>query len=205
MFSRAPREEERAKRIPRSRLLFAWARGRIARIARSAGVPLVAPRTQRGATFGERLLHAIDDARSSGYRRIVIVPTDVPQLAARDVARAFALLEQHELVVGPSFDGGVYLIAISGDPRTSLGDVRWLTPHVLEDLGGAARLRPLADVDRREDLVTIRRLARGELARILDTLLTTGRIALPATPRGTSRDLPALPPRAPPFSDGPFF
>jgi glycosyltransferase A (GT-A) superfamily protein (DUF2064 family) len=200
LFTRSPREEERAKRIPRAHLLFAWARRRIARIARSAGVPLLVTGSQRGDTFGERLIHAVEEARSRGYRQVVIVPTDVPQLAARDVTRAFALLEHHDLVVGPSYDGGVYLIAIGGDATAAFASVRWLTPHVLEDLAGAVRLRPLADVDRHEDLVTIRRSARGELARILDGLLLTNRFVFLFTPPVAAHVAPALRPRAPPRS-----
>src|SRR5205814_464154 len=81
------------------------------------------------------------------YDEIIVVPTDVPQLAARDVRRAFALLRSHELVLGPCDDGGVYLIAARSAER--LKDVRWLTPHVLDDLrrGDAALLDPLVDVD----------------------------------------------------------
>src|SRR6266545_133538 len=96
LFSRGASAEARAKRIG-SPQLFDLARRRIARIARVTGAHLVVARVQRGTTFGERLENAWRDAARL-YDEIVVVPVDVPQLAARDVARAFALLARHALV-----------------------------------------------------------------------------------------------------------
>jgi glycosyltransferase A (GT-A) superfamily protein (DUF2064 family) len=149
LFARGASEEARAKRIG-SAAVFALARRRIERISRVVGATLVVAE-QRGATFGERLTNAFGDA-AARYDEVVVVPTDVPQLTARDVLRAFALLRSHEIVLGPCPDGGVYLIGGRADAR--LADVRWLTPHVLEDLnrGNAALLDPLIDVDCADDL-----------------------------------------------------
>jgi len=154
LFARGAREEARAKRIDTPQL-FDLARRRIERIARVAGVELVVARTQQGATFGERLERAYRDAATS-FDEIAVVPIDVPQLSARDVVRAFALLANHELVLGPSDDGGVYLIAGRAAAAERFANVRWLTPHVLEDFGDAALLDRLVDVDGVDD---VRRIA----------------------------------------------
>jgi len=163
LFAREARDEARAKRIA-SPQLFDLARRRIERIARVAGVELVVARAQHGATFGERLERAYRDAAKS-FDEIAVVPIDVPQLSARDVVRAFALLASHELVLGPSDDGGVYLIAGRASAAERFANVRWLTTHVLEDLGCAALLDRLVDVDGVDD---VRRVAafvpRGLLA-----------------------------------------
>jgi len=152
LFARGAREEARVKRIA-SPQLFDVARRRIERIARVAGVDLVVSRAQRGATFGERLENAFREAAAT-YDEVAVVPIDVPQLTVRDVVRAFALLRTHDLVLGPSDDGGVYLIAGRAGAANRFASVRWLTPHVFTDLRceSTAILDPLVDVDGRDDV-----------------------------------------------------
>lgn len=149
LFARGASQEARAKRMA-SAAVFALARRRIERIARLVGADLVVA-SQDGATFGERLSRAFS-AAAARYDEVVVVPTDVPQLTAHDVLRAFALLQSHERVLGPCPDGGVYLIG--GRAGAAFDGVRWLTPHVLEDLsrGDVALLEPLIDVDGADDL-----------------------------------------------------
>jgi uncharacterized protein len=97
--------------------------------------------------------------------RVVLVGSDIPALAARDIADAFRLLGRHDLVFGPAGDGGFWLIGERRCPRMPplFGPVRWSGPHALADVlsnlprrvsvGFAARLE---DVD---DGVSYRRLA----------------------------------------------
>ena len=160
LFARRASEEARAKRIG-SAAVFALARRRIERIARVVGARLVVA-SQTGATFGERLSRAFASA-AARYDEVVVVPTDVPQLTARDVRRAFALLRGHDMVLGPCPDGGVYLIG--GRTGARLKDVRWLTPHVLEDLsrGDVALLSPLHDIDTETDLARVAAYVPGSL------------------------------------------
>jgi 2-phospho-L-lactate guanylyltransferase (CobY/MobA/RfbA family) len=162
LFARTPGEEARAKRIGRARALFALARRRVRDASALAGADLLLVGTgphalpQRGRTFGERLANAFADARALGYREIVAVPTDVPGLGSRQIAEAFSRLRGQETVLGPSLDGGVYLIGRRGDADAVLQGVRWRTGFVLDDLqsnaGTVALLEPLADVDRLSDL-----------------------------------------------------
>jgi len=126
------------------------------------GLPRAARRLpQRGNGFGERLGNAFADARDLGYREIVVVPGDVPGLGASHLAAAFAALQEHPAVFGPSPDGGVYLIGTRGPEGRLLEGVRWCTGSVLADLrahaSGAALLPPLADLDGAADLVRLER------------------------------------------------
>ncbi len=165
LFSRPASAEGIAKGIPRAEPLFEETRRRLARTSAALGADLVVlgPADQRGETFGERLANAFVDARSLGYTRTVMVPGDVPALDAGDLAAAFAALETGAVAIGPSPDGGVYLLGTASDPSALLGDVRWLTGHVAADLVRAvlrAGLRPtllrsLTDVDGRRSLVAL--------------------------------------------------
>ena len=91
---------------------------------------------------------------------VVIVGSDIPDLGPVHVARAFALLGDHDWVFGPATDGGYWLIGARRRParRHPFAGVRWSSPQALADtlanLSGAnppaarvAFLEELRDVD----------------------------------------------------------
>jgi len=117
---------------------------------------------QEGRGFGARLRHAIARQRPSPERPLVVVGSDAPGLEPRHVADAIACLDRHpdRLVVGPSPDGGFYLLAAARPVDELLAEVAWLRSGTLGSLLAAARARgievsllaPLADLDRTADL-----------------------------------------------------
>jgi glycosyltransferase A (GT-A) superfamily protein (DUF2064 family) len=120
---------------------------------------------QAGEHFGARLAGAMDSclARSrSPVAPVVVVGTDVPGLAAGHVRQALAALavDPDGVVLGPSPDGGVYLVAAARPIAGLATDVRWCSGATLstlrEALEAAGRpvtlLTPLADLDRPRDL-----------------------------------------------------
>jgi glycosyltransferase A (GT-A) superfamily protein (DUF2064 family) len=184
LFALPAGQEARAKRLSRAEVLFDYSRRRIAAaVAELPGVDLlVLP--QRGGSFGERLENALADARALGYREIVVVPGDVPRLGSRELARAFALLAERPVVLGPSPDGGVYLLGCAGDPGPLLAGVRWHGATVFADLaaraGSPGVLEPLEDLDRPADLRRLLALARTRaLAKDLEQLLAGLRTSPP--------------------------
>jgi hypothetical protein len=128
---------------------------------------------QEGESLGERLDNATAAFLARGHRRVAIMNSDGPTLPAAYLAQAFAELEDGaDVVLGPSDDGGYYLIGMTRPCPRLLREVRMSTPHVLRDtlaLAGAEGLRVALlpawyDVD---DLESLRRL-REELARAPD-------------------------------------
>jgi glycosyltransferase A (GT-A) superfamily protein (DUF2064 family) len=123
---------------------------------------------QRGEDFGERLRNAFADARALGYETIVVVPGDVPGLGLPQLQRAFDLLRDRAVVLGPSPDGGVYLLGVRGPSEHVLSGVRWQTGFVLHDLlarAGTAPLLPaLGDLDCASDLPRLLRAAAADPA-----------------------------------------
>lgn len=114
------------------------------------GRPRLLP--QGNGDLGRRMARPL--ARASPDRPVVIVGSDIPELGAGDVAAAFAALRDHDLVVGPSRDGGYWLIGASRPPPDGLFDgVRWSSPtaraDTLRNASGlsVATLRELEDVD----------------------------------------------------------
>lgn len=94
----------------------------------------------------------------------VLVGSDIPDLQARHIAEAFALLRRHPVVLGPAEDGGFWLIGVRSRMRLAgmFEGVRWSSPHALADtLRNLAGLRvgfaaTLSDVD---DAASYRRIA----------------------------------------------
>ena len=200
LFARSPRAEERAKRLPGGAVLFGLAAARVeAAVAALAGVDLVAvgSEAQWGRTFGERLANAFARCRSMGYDEIVAVPGDVPQLEEAHLAAAFDALTGRDIVLGPSADGGVWLIGVHGDAGDLFAGVPWLTAGVFAALVAnapcAAVLTELLDVDGRAGLVPLARAARlaadGALSGAVASLLAPA----PTVPGSAPRRAPAAP------------
>lgn len=65
---------------------------------------------QRGQDLGERMKNAFIETFAEGYRRVLLMGSDVPDLAGEIIAEALSRLEQEGAVIGPAHDGGYYLI-----------------------------------------------------------------------------------------------
>ena len=125
----------------------------------------VALATQVGNDLGERMHNAFVAAAAP----LVLIGTDCPQLAARDLAEAAAALAAHDVVIQPATDGGYVLIGLSGPQPALFESIDWGGPQVLQQtqariaaLALRCALRPtLDDLDTAADLQ--RALAAGLL------------------------------------------
>ena len=89
---------------------------------------------QQGAGLGERLDNALVSCLRRGYERVVIMNSDGPTLPVTYLARAFeALSDGADVALGPSADGGYYLIGVRQPTSRLLREVRMSTPTVLAD------------------------------------------------------------------------
>jgi hypothetical protein len=112
---------------------------------------------QGGGDLGQRMQRLID---SLPRGPVVIVGSDVPAISLGDIAAAFRALGRHDAVVGPSPDGGYWLVGLKRFPRVprAFSGVHWSSPSALEDT--IRNLRPLSigrvatldDVDTPDDL-----------------------------------------------------
>lgn len=90
---------------------------------------------------------------------VIIIGTDIPQIAPEIIAEAFHRLRGHDAVMGPSDDGGYWLIGEARLPKPLkiFQNVRWSSKHTrddtLENLRGksVAKLQILRDVDEGAD------------------------------------------------------
>lgn len=129
---------------------------------RGLGVDAFLP--QRGDNLGARLASAFDGHFGTGASRVAIIGSDCPGVAGGTVRRAFTSLRRADAVIGPTLDGGYYLIALNKPAPALFQDIAWSTPAVLETTLARARrlgmtvamLPTLRDVDTAEDARALR-------------------------------------------------
>ena len=65
---------------------------------------------QRGGNLGCRMHRQLQLGFARGFEQLVLIGSDLPDLQSGDLVQAFALLERHDLVLGPAEDGGYWLL-----------------------------------------------------------------------------------------------
>jgi rSAM/selenodomain-associated transferase 1 len=88
---------------------------------------------QRGASLGERLDNLLTEILEGGSPKAVVMDSDSPTLPLDYISRAFELLADADVVLGPTRDGGYYLVGLKEPQPNFLQQVRMSTSHVLND------------------------------------------------------------------------
>ena len=130
---------------------------------------------QRGDKFGERLYFAVEDLFKCGFDSVCLIDSDSPTVPAENFAEAVELLSTSDdrIVLGPSDDGGYYLIGVKKPHGHLFEQIDWSTERVLNqtiqratEIGLEVKLLPIGyDVD---DDASLRRLCNDLLG---DTML----------------------------------
>ncbi len=115
---------------------------------------------QTGSSLGERLENALKTAFAAGEKKVIVIGTDCPDLTSDHINKTFNLLSSSNLVLGPTFDGGYYLIGLKKLYRELFQEISWGSNKVYCQTVQAAgilklktvHLEKLADVDRPADL-----------------------------------------------------
>ncbi|GAB3522394.1 TIGR04282 family arsenosugar biosynthesis glycosyltransferase [Emticicia fontis] len=114
---------------------------------------------QTGNDLGERMYNAFTYLFSKGYGKVLIIGSDCPDLETAIIEEAFLSLSEYEVVIGPTFDGGYYLLGLKKPNSCFFENKLWSTDSVYHDtiqniselnLSYKA-LAQLADIDTVED------------------------------------------------------
>jgi rSAM/selenodomain-associated transferase 1 len=124
---------------------------------------------QSGTSLGERLDNLLTEALASGSQRVVVMDSDSPTLPVGYISQAFEQLADADVVLGPTRDGGYYLIGLKQPQPHLLRQVQMSTPHVLSDTLALAEATGLTvallptwyDVDTIADLYHLNREIAG--------------------------------------------
>jgi hypothetical protein len=113
---------------------------------------------QQGNDLGERMKYAFAELFELGYKKVIIIGSDLLDLTSKDVADAFEFLNNFENVIGPAKDGGYYLLGMKNLDPNVFKNKNWGTSSVLnmtlKDLqnNDVHLLKELNDIDTFEDM-----------------------------------------------------
>lgn len=129
-------------------------------------------RPQGDGDLGARLQHAFSEAFSRNSDRVIAIGTDCPDLAVHHLRDGFIALLTHHTILGPTSDGGYYMVGVSRDRHLDCTEalfqkIDWGTEMVLQQSLARLEARNLShalldrldDVDRPEDLEAWRRIS----------------------------------------------
>ncbi len=124
---------------------------------RAAGLTFVG---QGDGDLGTRLTNVIGDLFKRGHDAVITIGSDSPTLSSAHFDEALDALSKHDVYLGPSFDGGFYLIAMKAPTAAPFQGITWSTERVAQETVQACRSAGLDvtlgqwwyDVDEIEDL-----------------------------------------------------
>lgn len=115
-------------------------------------------KTQKGEDLGQRMKNAFKDGFKAGYKRVVVIGSDLYELTPEDITMAFKKLIDHKVVLGPATDGGYYLIGLKEILPGLFENKNWGQNSVLKDTLAhfkdqeVALLQSYNDIDIYQDL-----------------------------------------------------
>ncbi|MEB0263280.1 MULTISPECIES: TIGR04282 family arsenosugar biosynthesis glycosyltransferase [unclassified Mucilaginibacter] len=87
-------------------------------------------RQQFGEDLGARMSNAFKELFDQGFKRVMIIGSDCYQLQTTIVEQAIATLNDKDVVIGPTFDGGYYLLGSNRYVPELFTDKAWSTDQV---------------------------------------------------------------------------
>jgi rSAM/selenodomain-associated transferase 1 len=110
--------------------------------------------------LGEKM-HAAFEELLPQYSKVCIIGSDCYQLSTDIIVQAFNLLSTTDVVIGPSRDGGYYLLGMKSNHKQIFIDIPWSTDQVTSlTLKSISELKlshimltPLKDIDHYEDWI----------------------------------------------------
>lgn len=120
---------------------------------------------QIGNTFGKRFKNAIQAIYDKGFNNVISIGTDIPHLTSAHILKAHSQLKTNDFVLGPSKDGGFYLMGFKKSlfHKLTFHDLAWETVSLQRDFKSRLSqlsasvwyLEPLSDLDSNSDISLI--------------------------------------------------
>ncbi|ALJ05064.1 hypothetical protein APS56_07955 [Pseudalgibacter alginicilyticus] len=115
---------------------------------------------QQGEDLGKRMKNAFKKGFDDGYKRIVLIGSDLPDINSKHIQNGLNALNDNEVVFGPAEDGGYYLIGLNKLYPFIFENKPWSQTHLLKDTLHELQqknipyslLQTLNDIDTFEDL-----------------------------------------------------
>ena len=135
-------------------------------VAQKTGLPVFHfhEGNQKGSSFGERLANAYQEIFNQGYDAVVAIGNDIPELHTTNWEWVFDQLSQGNNVLGPTTNGGAYLIGLTQKAfvKSAFQALPWQTYNLFEALKQYCTtshhthlLKVLRDVNTLKDLLAL--------------------------------------------------
>ena len=113
---------------------------------------------QSNGDLGDRIKHAFSEVFEQN-EKVIIIGSDCAQLSANHIQQAIDALDTNNVVIGPSLDGGYYLLGMDSNFQFLFEDIEWSTESVFETTKNkalaqdltVAEIEKLSDIDYIED------------------------------------------------------
>lgn len=124
------------------------------------GGPEYEKKVQHGDNLGIRMLAAFKQGFNDGFKKILIIGSDCPGISAEIIENEYDCLNQQDVVIGPSEDGGYYLIGSKKFIPEIFKKIPWSTENVYPETIRVLQNKSLSyslltflnDIDTEEDL-----------------------------------------------------
>lgn len=89
---------------------------------------------QKGISLGERMKNGFSEGFNHGFTTLVVIGSDSPDLQPKSIKQAINKLYYTDAVIGPSFDGGYYLLGLHKETFSPafFENIKWSTNSVYE-------------------------------------------------------------------------
>jgi len=116
---------------------------------------------QSGKNLGEKMFTAFSEIFENGFEKAVIIGTDLPDISSEIIIEAFSAMKKKDAVIGPSTDGGYYLLGLKSIRKEFFTNIDWSTDSVYEQTMDKLinanmeihTLKELIDIDTENDLI----------------------------------------------------
>lgn len=124
--------------------------------------PYITSFPQRGINLGERMKNAFEYVLNEKYKRVILMGSDIPAVRYNHIIDAFRALYDNDVVIGPTFDGGYYLLGMNNLYESIFDDdIKWGGESVFQKTINIAKASNLKvaiaqknrDIDTFEDLM----------------------------------------------------
>lgn len=107
-------EKEIVSKSFSSKFLFETLNAQTLTIVKKTGLPYFhySEGQQIGNSFGERFTNAIQSVYNKGFDTVITIGNDTPHLTTNHILKTVKKLQKHNIVLGPSTDGGFYLMGL---------------------------------------------------------------------------------------------
>ena len=109
---------------------------------------------QQGEDLGERMENAFRNSFESGYKKVVIIGSDLFDLQKKDLETAFENLDTSDFVLGPAEDGGYYLFGMNKMDENVFRNKKWGTDSVFGETMKDLETKKVSLLEVRNDIDT---------------------------------------------------